>query len=77
MNKIERQLLYNQRAIMEILESMDKETLGYLQNRVAETTEILGDGEKTEQSACDMSNLDEMDKEEDALLDAFGGKTHE
>ena len=31
--------------------------------------------EKKELTACDMSDLDRMDAEEDAEKDAFGGKT--
>jgi hypothetical protein len=74
MNDIERTILENQKAIMEFLISQHKDFHFNLIQQNIKSDGLLNPKVNNE-SACDMSNLDEMDAKEDAQKDAFGGKT--
>lgn len=60
MNKIDRQILKNQRTIMEHLWEGNNETFEFLQDRTNETTNLLKDGEESkEEDCCKMPPRDE------------------
>ena len=76
MNNVEKQILANQSIIMTSLVELlnDTDNIDSIKLMMERTRDLINPKAKDE-SACDMSNLDEMDKEEDALLFAIGGKT--
>lgn len=73
MTPIERQILENQLSIMKNLTDIDELGQKTLEGNIWDTAELLNPTNK-EESACDMSNINEMDDKDDAEEDAFGGK---